>query len=589
MQQTVSRPPAPWRRAWSFVRPDRTSLVGILLLGTTSALVLALEPLVLKCFFDALIARAGLAPLMGIVGLLALMLLAREAVAGLLEWLVWRTRIDINFRMTSATIDRLHTLPLSFHQRHSVGALMAKVDRGITGTVTAFSTVFVQILPSIIYLIMAIVIMLRLEWRLGLLVLAFAPIPAILGARASREQVTRERRLLERWSRVFARFNEALAGMTVVKSFAREESEKHRFLKRVDAANRLVMRGVATDVRVEATKNAVVVIARVTAVSLGGYLIAAGAIPIGTLIAFLGYVGGAFQPVQSLTSAYQTTRRGQVALKVVFSILDAEDTVLDSPDAHDAGPLRGSVEFRDVSFGYGGRPLLDRVNIAVNPGETVALVGPSGAGKTTLMALLQRLHDPTSGSVHVDGLDLRSLKQRSVRSQIGVVLQEGLLFSDSVRSNIAFGRPHATDDEIEHAARAANAHDFVSKLPRGYATRVGERGSTLSGGERQRLAIARALLKDAPILILDEATSALDAESESLVQEALGRLMVGRTTFIIAHRLATVVRADRILVLKDGSIVESGTHAELLRARGYYASLVDHQVRGLIDVDERAA
>ncbi|WP_394845539.1 ABC transporter ATP-binding protein/permease [Pendulispora brunnea] len=556
-------------------------------MGTTSSLVLALEPLVLKVFFDALVAHASVARLMGVVGLLALMLLTREGIVALLDWLVWRTRIAINYRMTSATIDRLHTLPLSFHQRHAVGSLMAKVDRGISGTVTAFSTVFVQILPSTIYLVMAIVIMLRLEWRLGLLVLGFAPIPAVLGARASREQVTRERRLLERWARVFARFNEALAGMMVVKSFAREESEKQRFLKRVDAANQLVMRGVATDARVEATKNAVAVTARVAAVSLGGYLIATDAIPIGTLIAFLGYVGGAFQPVQSLTGAYQTTRRGQVALKTVFSILDAEDTVLDSADACEAAPLRGAVEFRDVSFGYGGRPVLDRVNITVKPGETVALVGPSGAGKTTLMALLQRLHDPSSGAVYVDGVDLRSLKQRSLRAQIGVVLQEGLLFSDTIRGNIAFGRPYATDEDIEKAARAANAHDFVTQLPRAYATRVGERGSTLSGGERQRIAIARALLKDAPILILDEATSALDAESESLVQEALGRLMAGRTTFIIAHRLATVVRADRILVLKDGQIVECGTHAELVRAKGYYASLVEHQVRGLIE--DRAA
>jgi ATP-binding cassette subfamily B protein len=240
--------------------------------------------------------------------------------------------------------------------------------------------------------------------------------------------------------------------------------------------------------------------------------------------------------------------------------------------------LRGEVEFRDVSFDYGGgRPLLKDVQLHARPGTTTALVGPSGAGKSTLMALLQRLYTPTSGSILLDGHDVRELTQRSVRSQIAVVLQDSLLFSDSVRDNIAFGRPGATHAEIEAAARAANAHEFISALPQGYDTPVGERGSTLSGGERQRIAIARALLKDAPILVLDEATSALDAENEHQVHEALARLTRGRTTFVIAHRLATVVAADQILVLRDGVITERGTHAELLQAGGYYAALTAKQ------------
>ncbi len=245
--------------------------------------------------------------------------------------------------------------------------------------------------------------------------------------------------------------------------------------------------------------------------------------------------------------------------------------------------LRGEVTFNCVRFGYGQRskPVLNGIDFKVNAGETVAIVGPSGSGKTTLMALMMRFYDPEEGAVLIDGRDLRTLKQRSLRQNIGVILQDPLLFNDSVRSNIAYGRPNSSTREVESAARAANAHDFITRLPDGYETMAGERGCRFSAGERQRLTIARALIKDPPILVLDEATSALDAESETLVQDALERLTKDRTTFIIAHRLSTVINADRIIVLKDGQIQETGTHRELMDLGGYYASLVSQQTRGL--------
>jgi ATP-binding cassette subfamily B protein len=309
-----------------------------------------------------------------------------------------------------------------------------------------------------------------------------------------------------------------------------------------------------------------------------------GEITVGTLVALLGYVGGLFGPVQGLSGVYTTIQRASVSLDEIFSILDVQEHLGDAPDAVEVTELRGDVEFDNVTFRYeqADRPLLDGVSLHVQPGQTIAIVGPSGSGKTTMMAMVMRFYDPVSGAIRIDGRDLRAVKQSSLRRHIGVVLQDPLLFNDSVRNNIAYGRPGATLADVDAAARAAHAHDFIQRLPEKYETPVGERGGRLSVGERQRITIARALIKDPRIIVLDEATSSLDAESEALVQSALERLMKGRTTFVIAHRLSTVVNADRIIVLRDGRIDESGRHAELMKLNGYYASLVRQQTSGLI-------
>jgi len=578
--------PASWgllRRAFAFVRPYRLAIGAILTLTLMMGILSALEPLVLRSIFDALAGKPRV--VVSGIAMMLLLLGGREVLTAVSNWLTWKTRLRVHYSLLDATVSRLHLLPISYHRKEGVGAVMTRLDRGIQGFVGAVTEIAFQVLPALVYLVLSVVVMVRLEWRLALVVLAFAPLPALVTAFAAPTQTRRERRLLDAWARIYSRFNEVLSGIVTVKSFAMEEAEKSRFLFDVERANDEVVRGVGFDARVGAGQNLVVMLARVGALALGAWLVLHGRMTAGTLVAFLGYVGGLFGPVQGLSSVYKTLKTASVSVSTIYSILDAQDQLVDAPDAVEVGTIDGRVQLDGVRFHYdrADTPILDGIDLDVAAGEMVAIVGPSGSGKSTLLALLQRFYDPVEGRVLIDGQDLRRVQQRSLRRHIGVVLQDALLFNETVRDNIAYGRPSAMLSDIEAAARAANAHEFIMRLPDGYSTIVGERGSRLSGGERQRLAIARALLKDPALLILDEATSALDAESESLVQTALERLVQGRTTFVVAHRLSTVVKARRIVVLRDGRIADIGSHQELVRKNGYYAHLVKSQLAGLID------
>jgi ATP-binding cassette, subfamily B, bacterial len=579
----------PWLQG--FERPIAKVLLVALLLATVSAAA----PLAVMRLVDTLgrVAAAqvpGAPALPGNVGRTVLWALALVAAAELAQvWLgrlletrSWRVRLALDFSLRRRVTARLHQLPLTYHQQQTVGATINRVNTSINGFVSAVAELGFRALPAVVYLLLALAALVQLDWRLALAICVFAPLPALIGMRAAPEQTRRDKALLAHWSATFGRWTEVLAGIRTVKGFAMEKAETHRFLDAVAQGNARVTRGARRDARTNSLQGLSAAAARLSVAGVGAWLVLEGHGTVGTLVAALQYVGGLFGPIQGLTNIYATVRRAGVSLESVCAILDAPDPVADLPGARDLAVTEGAVRFEGVSFAYGeGRPVLRDVSIAIEAGQTVALVGPSGCGKSTLVSLLERLHAPTAGRILVDGVDLRGCTQKSLRRQVGSVMQDVHLFNDTLLANITYGTPGATREQAEAAALAAHAHEFIAALTEGYDTVVGERGAGLSGGQKPRIAIARAILKNPPILVLDEATSALDNESEALVQAALKRLTAGRTTLVVAHRLSTVVDADRIVVMRHGRIEASGTHAELLAQGGYYARLFARHARGL--------
>ena len=494
----------------------------------------------------------------------------------LMSWVGQRVVIDIR----GAIFRKLQKLSMSFYDKNKTGTIMSYVTNDVAALQVAMVDKAVEFVTEGLILVGSIVAMLVLDWELTLF--TFCTFPIVLwfmdffGKKIRRNGGHIQACTAELTSVL----QEVVASARVVKSFVREDYE----IKRFDAQNMTNfyanMKNIKLNALLTPTVELVAAIGVTVVLWYGGMSVINGSITAGSLVAFLAYAVNIANPIKRLTKVVASIQQALAAGERVFSILDLDEKIKELPGAKAMGNMQDKVVFSHVNFAYNAdEPVIEDLSFEVKKGQIVAIVGPSGAGKSTIASLLPRFYDVTGGSITVDGLDIRDVTLNSLREQVGIVPQETLLFNGSVYDNILYGRLDATKEEVEAAAKAANAHKFIMDLPEGYETMLGDRGVNISGGQRQRIAIARAILKNPQILILDEATSALDTESERIVQEALDRLMVGRTSFVIAHRLSTIKNADRILVLEKGRLVEDGSHEELLAQNGLYAHLYKIQYR----------
>jgi ATP-binding cassette, subfamily B, bacterial len=566
-------------RLFAYTRPFKLRLfwgTALILIGTLFEL---LPPILTQVLVDDVLTQRKIGLFGWIIGAL---IVSRIAIAVIqiargrnVAWLSARITVAIRHSL----FEKLQQLSLSFYDKRNVGSIMSRM----TNDTGSLYDVLVDGIPVIInqgaLLIGIPVMMMLINWKIALW--ALLPVPFVLfGVYKFRRRMMRVwSRFFHNWARLSGALNGVLQGTRVVKAFHGEQREVSRFDKRIkDLAN--------VGYEAEASWSTFFPMVMFTmSIStfivwwVGGHGVLAGSMTLGGLTAFIGYVMMLQQPLMMLQRIVDWTSRSLTAAERVFEVMDTPADIEDASDAVPMASMKGGVTFTDVHFGYEkAREVLHGIDLEVKPGEMIGLVGPSGAGKSTLINLLMRFYDPTQGTISIDGVDLRKINLEDFRRQVGVVLQESYLFPGSIKDNIAYGRPGCTLPEVMEAAKAANAHDFIVNFPDGYDSYVGERGQRLSGGERQRIAIARAILHNPKILILDEATASVDTETERMIQEALERLVEGRTTFAIAHRLSTLRNADRLVVIEKGKVAEVGTHDELLKKEGgTYAKLVEMQ------------
>lgn len=480
----------------------------------------------------------------------------------------------------AAVFKKLQRLSVSFYDKNKTGTIMSYVTNDVNALQSAMVENTIEMITEGFILIGSVVAMIYLDWRLTLFTVCTFPVVLWFMEFFGKKIRKTGGRIQECTADITSVLQESVASARVIKSFVREDYEVDRF----DVENRANFRANMKNAQLMATLTPVVELVAAIGVTMiiwyGGNNVINGTITAGSLVAFLTYAVNISNPIKRLTRVIGNIQKALAAAQRVFMIIDMPEEIAESRDAKQLAEVSGKVEFQNVSFAYDDKGnVITDLSFSVKPGEVIAIVGPSGAGKSTIANLLPRFYDVNKGDIKIDGHSVREVTLDSLREQVGIVPQETMLFNGSVYNNILYGRLDATKEEIEAAAKAANAHDFIMQLTDGYETKLGDRGVNLSGGQRQRIAIARAILKNPRILILDEATSALDTESERVVQEALDRLMVGRTSFVIAHRLSTVKNADKILVLEKGNLVESGTHDELLALDGLYAHLYKIQYR----------
>ncbi len=520
----------------------------------------------------------------------ALALVGVSLVRGLFDfahgYLGERASQGVAYDLRNALFQKIQRLSFSYHDRAQTGQLMTRATSDVEQLRLFIARGLLMALNAVILILLTGAIIFALNWRLALVMLPILPLALVMFIVFGSLIQPAFRRVQERLEVFNTILQENLTGIRVVKAFAREEDEARRF----HTANLALMR---QSLRVSALMAFmfpfVFLVSELgqTAITwVGGNFVIEGTLAVGELVAFSSYLLIAFFPIGQLGMIIAMAGQAAASGGRIFEILDAQSEVADRPGAVPLGQVRGRVEFHSVTFRYfsSGEPVLDRVSFVAEPGQTVALLGATGSGKSTIINLIPRFYDVTDGAVRIDGIDVRDVTLDSLRRQIGIVLQETRLFAGTIRDNIAFGRPDATQEQIEAVARAAAAHDFITAFPQGYDTPVGERGVTLSGGQKQRIAIARALLLDPRILILDDSTSSVDLQTELAIQQALDRLMQGRTSFVIAQRISTVLNADQIIVLDRGRVAAIGTHEALLEASEIYADIYQSQL-----VDDVAA
>ena len=473
------------------------------------------------------------------------------------------------------TYHHLQRLSLSYYSSHQVGTILSTMTDDV-GTLQAFaSQAILGMLIDSLTIVGMIAVMFALRWDFALVAVAVTPFLIFFVARLRKVVKKAFTEVRKRQAAIVDTMKEGLESVELIQAFDRQDLEEQELAQVGKASVQAALSAFRVSLTLGPGVSIVIALCTGFIAWRGSYLILTGAMTVGTLTVFIAYLNRFFLPVQDLATMTNTIAQASVAADRIRAILDTDSIIPERPNAIDPQTLRGEIAFEHVAFGYdpADPPVLRDVSFSIQPGQMVGLVGPTGTGKSTVISLIPRFYDAVTGSIKIDGVDIRDYRLYGLRNLIGFVLQDTVLFTGSIRDNIAFGRPGATEDEIIQAAKLANADEFISKLPHGYDTHVGERGCTLSGGQRQRIGIARALIRDSPLLILDEPTASLDTQSEELVVEALERLMKGRTVIIIAHRLSTIRDADNIIALKDGVVAEQGTHEQLLALNGVYAEL----------------
>lgn len=562
------------QRFLQYLKPYKKEIPIALTLVTIGGATQSVGPFLLGWSIDHLIAQGNLRGLLLILGLLGLIygvgVLAIRGQILRVGWIMQRLLAQLR----QDIFNKIQSLPLSFFDRSEAGDLMSRLLNDVNTVNQAFGQTIAQMLGNTFSLVGIVIAMLAINLQLGLLSNLVIPLMIFTTSLFARWARARFRVTRQTIGELSAKLEEDIGSVKEAQAFNRVNLNIAEF-DMLNAANRDAnVEAVAITAAFLPSIDFLNTLATAGVLAYGGYLAVTGAATVGVVTSFLLYVQQFFRPIQILSQFYTQAQSAFAGLERIFSLLDEPAQLKDAPNALEMPPIQGEVTFENVTFGYNPEKLvLKGVNLHANPGEMVALVGATGSGKSTIINLILRFYDVSGGVVKIDDIDVRSVTQASLRRQIGIVLQDNLLFSGTVAENIAFGAPQSTQADIEAAAHLANVHEFITSLSAGYATQLGERGAPLSQGQRQLISIARAVLINPRILILDEATSSIDTRTEALVQNAIARLLKGRTSFVIAHRLSTVTQADQVLVIEQGQIVEQGSHTELIKQQGVYANL----------------